>query len=158
MTEEAITETTETTETVATETPVYFGSDGTLADGWQGTLPEGYREEASLSTVKDAKVLAKMSVDTKRMVGKDTVAIPTDASTEGEWEEWHKAGGRPDTVADYNLAAPGGTPVEIAEKILPKEALAKAKADTKEYGMLNYVYKCVPVFRVDRGKIRVTKL
>ena len=40
----------------------------------------------------------------------------------------------------------------------PEDAVAKAKADTKEYGMLNYVYKCVPVFRVDRGKIRVTKL
>lgn len=108
-----------------TTAPVYYNADGTLAEGWQSTLPEGYREEASLSTVKDAKVLAKMFVDTKRMVGKNTIALPTDASTEAEWEEYYKAGGRPETVADYGLKAPDGMDAEVSEKILPKEQLAK---------------------------------
>lgn len=93
--------------------PVYFGSDGTLKEGWQGTLDEGYREEKSLSTVDNAKVLAKMFVDTKRMVGKNTIAIPTDASPEGEWAEFYKAGGRPETVADYNFVRPNDFPEEL---------------------------------------------
>lgn len=104
---------------------VYFGADGALADGWQSTLPEGYREEKSLTTVKDAKVLAKMFVDTKRMVGKNVVAIPTDASEPGEWEQYHIAGGRPNTVEDYNLATPEGFPEEIAAQVFPEGRLGK---------------------------------
>jgi len=101
--------------------PVYFGNDGVLNEGWQSTLPEGYRDEKSLSTVSDAKVLAKMFVDTKRMVGKDVVAIPGDSSTEGEWQEFHKAGGRPETVEDYGLKAPEGMPPELASQVFPEE-------------------------------------
>ena len=106
------------------EAPVYFGNDGALNEGWQGTLPEGYRDETSLSTVKDAKVLAKMFVDTKRMVGKNKIAIPTETSPEAEWDEYYKAGGRPDTVADYGLKAPDEVPAEISEMIFPKERLS----------------------------------
>lgn len=108
-----------------TSEPTYFGSDGALSEGWQTTLPEGYRDEASLKTVTDAKVLAKMFVDTKRMVGKNTIAIPTDISTEGEWQEYHKAGGRPETVADYNLAVPDGFPEEIKTQVFPEGRLEK---------------------------------
>ncbi len=103
--------------------PVYFNSDGTLADGWQGTLPEGYRDEKSLLTVKDTKILAKMFVDTKRMVGQNVIAVPGETSTEGEWQEYHKAGGRPETVADYNLKAPEGFPEEALEQVFPKARL-----------------------------------
>lgn len=109
----------------APDATVYFGADGVLNEGWQSTLPEGYRDEKSLLTVKDTKVLAKMFVDTKRMVGKDTMAIPTDASTEGEWEAYHKAGGRPETVADYNLKAPEGFPDEIKAQVFPEGRIEK---------------------------------
>jgi len=110
---------------VTTETTNYFGNDGTLADGWQSTFPEGYRDEASLTSVKDAKVLAKMFVDTKRMVGKNTIAIPDDSSPKDEWDEYYRHGGRPDTIEDYGLAAPEGFPSEFAEKIFPSDRLAK---------------------------------
>ncbi|KKL29086.1 hypothetical protein LCGC14_2368710, partial [marine sediment metagenome] len=80
---------------------VHFNSDGTFGDGWQTTLPEGYRDEKSLSTVKDAKVLARMFVDTKRMVGKDMMEIPTETSSEETWDAYHKIGGKPETVVDY---------------------------------------------------------
>jgi len=127
--EEGLAETTETatatTEPVTTEAPQYFGSDGTLNEGWQSTLPEGYKEEPSLSTVKDAKILAKMFVDTKRMVGKDKITVPTETSTEAEWEAYYKAGGRPETVADYNLKVPDGIPAEISELVFPKERISK---------------------------------
>ena len=103
----------------------YFGKDGVLSEGWQSTLPEGYRDEPSLKTVKDAKVLAKMFVDTKRMVGKDTIAIPTDTSPKDEWSEYYRHGGRPDTVEDYGLAVPEGFPPEFAEKVFPADRIAQ---------------------------------
>lgn len=120
--------TTEATTTVAETTiaaPVYFGTDGSMAEGWQSTMPEGYRDEKSLSTVTDAKVLAKMFVDTKRMVGKNVIAIPTDTSEPSEWEQYHIAGGRPDTAADYMLKAPEDFPEEILAKVFPEARLAE---------------------------------
>ena len=37
-------------------------------------------------------------------------------------------------------------------------ALEEAKDTTREYGLRSYVYECIPIRQVDRGKIRVTKL
>lgn len=105
------------------EPPVYFGSDGSLAEGWQGTLDESLREEKSLLTFKTVGDLAKSFVNTKSMVGKNTMEIPTDASNEVVWNEYYKAGGKPDTVADYNLKAPDGFPEEVMEKVFPKARL-----------------------------------
>ena len=110
-------------ETPAVDQPIHFNNDGTFGDGWQGTLEEGLREEKSLATFKNVNDLAKSFVSTKSMVGKDTIAIPTDASTEQEWEAYHVAGGRPDTVEDYGLKVPEGFPEEVVEKIFPKERL-----------------------------------
>jgi DNA primase len=38
------------------------------------------------------------------------------------------------------------------------EAVEEAKKVTEEYGLVSYVYKCKPVIRINRGKIKVTKL
>jgi len=103
----------------------YFGGDGTLLEGWQSTLPEGYQNEPSLKTVKDAKILAKMFVDTKRMVGKNTIKVPDEHSPKDEWSEYYRIGGRPDTVEDYGLAVPEGFPPEFAEQVFPADKIAK---------------------------------
>ena len=117
-----------TPEATPETTPVvksYFGADGTLNEGWQSTLQDGYREEKSLATVKDAKVLAKMFVDTKRMVGRETIVKPSDISTEADWEAYHKAGGRPETAEDYGLAAPEGFPEELVKQVFPDDRISK---------------------------------
>lgn len=130
-------------ETPAVETPVvvpetnYFNSDGTFNEGWQSTLPEGYRDEPSLKTVNDGKVLARMFVDTKKMVGKDMMEIPTDASDKVVWDAYHKAGGRPDTAEDYNLAKPEELPDEfynaelatVAQGLFHKIGLSKKQVE-----------------------------
>lgn len=103
--------------------PAFFGTDGILNEGWQGTLEEDLREEKSLLSFKTVGDLAKSFVTTKKMVGKNVIAIPGDTSTEGEWQEFHKAGGRPETVADYNLKAPEGFPEEALEQVFPKARL-----------------------------------
>lgn len=39
-----------------------------------------------------------------------------------------------------------------------EDALDRAKELIKEYGLQVHIYKCIPVFKVDQGRIRVTKL
>ncbi len=103
--------------------PIYFGTDGVLNEGWRGTLEEDLREDKSLMSFKSVGDLAKSFVTTKKMVGANVIPIPGDTSTEGEWQEYHKAGGRPETVADYNLKAPEGFPEEIAGKVFPEDRM-----------------------------------
>ncbi len=105
--------------------PAFFGTDGVLNEGWQGTLGEDIREEKSLLSFKSVGDLAKSFVNTKKMVGANVITIPTDISTPGEIEAFHIAGGRPDTVADYNLKAPEGFPEEIVAQVFPEGRLAK---------------------------------
>ncbi len=105
------------------EPTIHFGSDGALNEGWQGTLEEELREDKSLLTFKTVGDLAKSFVTTKKMVGANVIAVPGDTSTEGEWQEYHKAGGRPETVADYNLKVPEGFPEDMLEKVFPKARL-----------------------------------
>ena len=105
------------------EPPVYFGTDGSLAEGWQSTLEEGLRDEKSLKGFKNVNDIAKSFVSTKSMVGKNTMEIPTDASNEIVWDMYYKAGGKPETVADYNLKAPDGFPEEVMEQVFPKARL-----------------------------------
>ncbi len=100
--------------------PIYFGTDGVLNEGWRGTLEEDLREDKSLIVFKSVGDLAKSFVNTKKMVGANVIPVPGDTSTEGEWQEYHKAGGRPETVADYNLKAPEGFPEDMLEKVFPK--------------------------------------
>ena len=119
---EAVETPVETPVQVVPET-VYFGTDGTLVEGWQGTLDESLREEKSLSTFKTVGDLAKSFVSTKSMVGKNTMEVPTDASNEVVWDMYYKAGGKPETVADYNLKAPDGFPEEVMKQVFPKARL-----------------------------------
>ena len=107
--------------------PIYFGTDGVLNEGWQGTLSEELREDKTLQVFKNVGDLAKSYVSARGMIGKDTMAVPSDTSTEGEWQEYHKAGGRPETVEDYDLKAPEGFPEELATKIFPADRITKWK-------------------------------
>ncbi len=109
---------------VTPDTPTaFFGVDGVLNEGWRGTLEEDLREDKSLLSFKSVGDLAKSFVNTKKMVGANVIPVPGDTSTEGEWQEFHKAGGRPETVADYNLKAPEGFPEEALEQVFPKARL-----------------------------------
>ena len=103
----------------------YFGTDGVLNEGWRGTLEEDLREDKSLLSFKSVGDLAKSFVNTKKMVGADVIAVLSDTSTQGEIEAFHIAGGRPVTVADYNLTAPEGFPEEIKTQIFPEGRLEK---------------------------------
>jgi len=101
----------------------FIGEDGTLHDGWKSTLDETVRNDISLDSFKNLKDLAKSYVTTKSMVGKNRIAVPGDTSTELEWAEYYKAGGRPETVADYGLKPPEDFPADVLEQVFPKAKL-----------------------------------
>jgi len=87
-------------------------ADGNLKDGWLESLDEKYREEPYLKEVKNVQSMASSVISARRMVGKDKIAIPNEGTTDEEWNTWHKAGGRPETAADYNIVRPETFPEE----------------------------------------------
>ena len=46
----------------------------------------------------------------------------------------------------------------VATHNTEKGALDQAKSNVREYNMRNYVYKCIPILKIDRGKIEVTRM
>jgi len=81
-------------------------ADGKFSEGWRDLLDEDLREEKSLESIKDIGSLARSYVHTKRMVGADTIKVPSEKSTEAEWEELFDRIGRPKTSDEYELPIP----------------------------------------------------
>jgi len=104
------------------ENQTYIESDGTLKDGWVNLLDEDIRNEKSLATHRNIKTLAKTFVNAQRMVGKDKVAIPNENSSEGDWEAFYTAAGRPDSQDGYQMKRPDNLPEEYWNENFAKEA------------------------------------
>lgn len=125
----------ETTTSEATTTMV--DAQGNFAENWREGLHEDRREENALKDFKNVDGLAKAFVDTKRMVGKETIGIPNENSSEGDWQAFFDAAGRPTTSADYNLKRPDDLPEELfsatlaeaAQELFYKIGLNQAQAD-----------------------------
>lgn len=98
-----------------TPTP-FVNGDGTFVGNWTNGLEEDVKSEKGLGLFKNVKDLAKSYVNARRMIGKDKIAVPNEKSTPAEWEEFYKAGGRPETSADYKLDYPKDMPTpEVPE-------------------------------------------
>jgi hypothetical protein len=107
---------------VSVETPPapLVDENGVLREGWLEKLDEDLRGESYLKEVKDVQGMARSVINARRMVGRDKIAIPT---TDEEWNVFHKVGGRPDTVADYNLVKPEDFPEEHYSQDLANAAM-----------------------------------
>jgi len=105
---------TQDTETVQ-ESVSIIGDDGKFVEGWKDSLDEGIRHEKCLDTVDSVPAMAKMMVHGQKMIGRDKVVLPTDNSTQVEWDEFYKQLGRPETVDDYEI----DIPAELTEHVDP---------------------------------------
>jgi len=105
----------------ATGTETYVNPDGSFKDGWQSQLDPEIRDDPAVKPYKRWQDGFKSLVNAQRMVGKNKIAVPSANSSQGEWDEYYKAGGRPETAADYGLKAPEGLPGEL----FPPERLTK---------------------------------
>lgn len=93
--------------------PSIIGEDGNFTENWTSHLKdESLHDNATLKTATSIDSLAGMTVSAQKMVGANKIAIPNEASTDVEWSDWHKAGGRPETARDYNFARPEALPEE----------------------------------------------
>jgi len=105
-----VTDTTAPT-TPAPEAPTYLAdADGKFIEGWQATLPEELRGDATLARFNNIPDMAKSLVSTKKLVGKNTIAALNENSTDEEKAEFWTAAGRPETADDYNLQKPENLP------------------------------------------------
>lgn len=95
------------------ETPTMFNAEGGFTENWTQSLTDtALHDNETLKTAKTVEALAAMTVSAQKMVGSDKIAIPNEASSEIEWDAFHKAGGRPETVDDYNWTRPEDLPEE----------------------------------------------
>ncbi len=118
--------------------PTMFGEDGNFTENWTQCLTdEALRDNPTLKNAKSVDALADMTVRAQKMVGADKIALLTEASSEAEIEAWHKAGGRPETAADYGFARPEALPEEYynteaataTQDLMHKLGLSKKQAD-----------------------------
>lgn len=125
---------------VVTETSTPFISeDGTLNEGWrEHYLDETIREEPYFAEVKDVQSICKSVIHARSAVGKDKMVVPTENSSESDWDAAFNALGRPDTAADYNFQRPEEFPEELystdlanaAQDMFHKIGLSQKQADT----------------------------
>lgn len=120
---------------VATEPVSFIGEDGAFVDGWKNGIDEDLRGEKCLDTFGDLNGAMKMLVHSQKMIGKGKIPQPTEHSTDTEWEEFYKAGGRPDTSGEYKLEISDelsgffdSATMEKARDVMHKSGLNQAQA------------------------------
>ena len=74
---------------------------------WMQSLPEEMQSNESLTKFSDIESLAGSYVNAEKMIGKDTITIPT---TEDEWSSAYNRLGRPEEASGYELKTPEGLP------------------------------------------------
>ena len=102
--------------------PSLVSADGTLVDGWQQHAPEGYedlKDDKTLSTFKNVFALGKSYSHVRKQVPMDKMPRPSETWGFAEWDEFHKAGGRPDTAKDYNIKRHK----DISEDAMPQSVI-----------------------------------
>ena len=89
-------------------------ADGTFTDNWHTMLSdEALHGDQTLPRIKNVESLAKSYVHVRKQVPLDKIARPTDTFSEDDWNEWHTAGGRPETAKDYQMAKPKDWPEAV---------------------------------------------
>jgi len=90
---------------------------GDAMTDWRDSLSDDMKGSATLETFEDVNSLAKAYIDTKAMVGANTVKIPGKNATDDQLSEFYTALGRPETHDKYEL------PTEnMPENFQPHEA------------------------------------
>lgn len=83
---------------------------------WLTGLPEDIRGNPSLARYKDGGVeaLARGYLNAERLIGGEKVPIPRDDNDAAAWDNYYRAGGRPDQPEQYDLQRPEQLPEGVA--------------------------------------------
>ena len=122
----------ETPEQTTEQPAAIVYADGSFAENWRESLPDGVKDFGPIKTVPDFNTLVQNYVGQekvigsyKRQIGLDKVAVPTEASGKEEWDAFYKAGGRPDKPEEYGLKRPDDFPEEMFSEDRAREAFSK---------------------------------
>lgn len=74
---------------------------------WRDSLPDDLKGSPSLEGVNDVETLAKRFIDTKKMVGANTVKIPGSDASDEERAAFYDKLGRPESPDKYELPQEG---------------------------------------------------
>lgn len=122
------------------------GENGALSENWRDALPESIRAEKSLDSIKTIQTLAQSYVHAQKSIGANKVAIPTENSTEDEWNAFYRACGRPEKVEDYKHDK-----VQLPEGIVLDETLLGNFRDFAfKHGLSQKAYEAALAFDVQR--------
>lgn len=88
------------------------GGGGGNDRSWLESLPDDIKSDPSLAVYKDVGGLAKAYVNAQKLIGANKVVIPTDKSTEEEWNAFYQKLGRPENPDKYDIKAPDGKPID----------------------------------------------
>ena len=77
----------------------------TTTSSWKDSISEAYRNDPNIEKFTEIDALAKSYINATRMIGQDKVVIPTNNSTEDQWDEVYDKLGRPESAEKYSLDA-----------------------------------------------------
>jgi hypothetical protein len=109
MSSEQITQETvpvETAQPVATSITV---SGGDTPVSWKSSISEEFRNDPNIEKFTEIDSLAKSYINATKMIGQDKLVIPTNNSTEDQWNEVYSKLGRPESADKYSLDATSET-------------------------------------------------
>ena len=95
---------TETVKTTTQETK-QEAITSTTQSTWKDSISEEFRKDPNIEKFTEIDALAKSYINATRMIGQDKVVIPTNNSTEEQWNEVYDKLGRPESAEKYSLDA-----------------------------------------------------
>ena len=95
---------TETVKPITQETK-QEATTSTTQSTWKDSISEEFRKDPNIEKFTEIDALAKSYINATRMIGQDKVVIPTNNSTEEQWNEVYDKLGRPESAEKYSLDA-----------------------------------------------------
>lgn len=102
--------------------PFMVDAEGNFAKGLEDRMPDDLKGNPVLTKYRNLPEVFRGLVSMGEVVGKEKIAIPDEHSSHAVWEEFWKAGGRPDAPDGYDLARPAEMSEEMYSPDLAKAA------------------------------------
>ena len=96
---------TEAVQPIATPSTVAKADTPAPQTTWKDTISEQFRNDPSIEKFTEIDALAKSYINATKMIGQDKLVIPTNNSTEDQWNEVYSKLGRPESADKYSLDA-----------------------------------------------------
>ena len=93
---------TETVKPITQETK-QEATTSTTQSTWKDSISEEFRKDPNIEKFTEIDALAKSYINATRMIGQDKLVIPTNNSTEDQWDEVYNKLGRPESADKYTL-------------------------------------------------------